>query len=296
MTFVLGLFIHSWKLIKGLRRNSSLVCVSTRSLRISRPHFKFSQLYWVILFPLISFAEEVSPPSSAKPKVSYTYDTLDEDPLEKINRPIFEFNRVVDGILFDPVAVMYKGALPIVVQERISNFLNNMAEPLTFTNDCLQAKGNRALESFCRFFLNTVFGLFGLFDVADKMGLPLHKEDFNTTLKYWGVPQGPYIVLPILGPASPRFIVGLTADYFVDPFNYYFTQNDEAGLAYSRTGVLFIKARAAIVDDIRNFRETSLDFYAAMRSFYKQYMNVDRQGDVITYSSPSLEEFMLGDE
>lgn len=250
-----------------------------------------------VLLPLASYAEEPSADqSTSKPQSIYDYDSLDDDPLEKINRPIFEFNRVVDGVLIDPVANMYKNALPMVVQQRISNFLNNLGEPLTLGNDCLQLKGGQAVESFCRFCLNTIFGLFGLFDVAEKLGLPRHKGDFNTTLKYWGVPQGPYMVLPILGPASPRFIVGLTADYFLDPFNYYFTQNDEVDIAYIRTGVLFIRARADMVNDIRNFRETSLDFYAAMRSFYKQYMNANREGDTITYSSPSLEEFMLNDE
>lgn len=241
-------------------------------------------------------AEKESGSTGDMDKEEIYQSDLDDDPLEFINRPVFEFNRIVDGILIDPLANMYKNVFPLKAQKRVSSFLRNLSEPVTFTNDCLQIKGQAALESFCRFFLNTTFGIFGLFDVAEALGLPKHKETFNTTLQYWGVPQGPYIVLPVLGPTCPRVLIGLTTDYFTDPFYYYIDKNNETGLLYTRIGLEFLVRRADITDDIRNFRETSLDFYAAMRSFYKQYMNANREGEKITYSSPSLEEFMFDDE
>ncbi|MEI8320974.1 MAG: VacJ family lipoprotein [Alphaproteobacteria bacterium] len=249
----------------------------------------------LFLLSFFAWSPCVEAKDSTATQASYDEDDLDSDPLEFMNRPVFEFNRVVDGILIDPFAAMYKSAVPIVAQNRVTNFLDNLVEPITMVNDSLQAKPDKVVESFCRFLLNTVFGVLGLFDVAEKLGLPAHKESFNTTLKYWGVPQGPYIVLPVLGPASPRFILGLGVDYFTDPFNYYMIQNNETGLMYTRTVARFMITRADMVDDIKNFRETSIDFYAAMRSFYKQYMNANREGDTVQYNSPSLKEFMFDD-
>lgn len=221
---------------------------------------------------------------------------LDDDPFEVINRKVFAFNEVVDGILIDPIANMYRMGVPNDVQIIVANVLHNTSEPLIFLNDCLQKKKNKALESFCRFFLNTVFGIFGIFDVAKHLGLEPHKEGFNTTLKHWGVPQGPYIVLPVFGPANPRYITGLVVDYFVDPVNYYARSNDKDSLLYWRTSLQFVTARANITEDIRKFRENSLDFYAAMRSFYKQYMDANRMDGKVHYNSPSLDEFMFDDD
>ncbi|MFN7662491.1 MAG: VacJ family lipoprotein [Alphaproteobacteria bacterium] len=221
---------------------------------------------------------------------------LDDDPFEVINRKIFAFNEVVDGVLIDPVANMYRLAVPLDVQMMISNVLHNTSEPLIFINDCLQKKKNKALESFSRFFINTVFGIFGLFDVARHLGLEAHKEGFNTTLKHWGVPQGPYLVLPIFGPANPRYIGGLLGDYIMDPINYHARQQDKESWLYWRTSLQFLTARANITEDIKSFRENSLDFYAAMRSFYKQYMDANRMDGKVHYSRPSVDEFMFDDD
>lgn len=221
---------------------------------------------------------------------------LDEDPFEPVNRKIFAFNEVVDGVLIDPIANMYRMGVPIDVQIMVTNVLHNTGEPLIFLNDCLQAKKNKALESFCRFFINTVFGVFGLFDVAKHLGLEPHQEDFNTTLKYWGVPQGPYIILPVLGPANPRYITGFVVDLFTDPVNMYAHHQDKESWLYWRTGLQFVTARANITEDIKNFRENSLDFYAAMRSFYKQYMDASCIDGKFEYKSPSLDEFMFDDD
>jgi phospholipid-binding lipoprotein MlaA len=225
------------------------------------------------------------------------YDArLDDDPFEVINRKVFAFNEIVDGVLIDPIANMYRLGVPDDMQMIIANVLHNTSEPLILINDCLQKKKNKALESFCRFFINTVFGVFGMFDVAKHLGLEPHKEGFNTTLKYWGVPQGPYIVLPIFGPANPRYITGLVVDYFGDPVNFYARRHDKDSWLYWRTSLQFVTARASITEDIRNFRENSLDFYAAMRSFYKQYMDASRMDGKVHYESPSLDEFMFDDD
>lgn len=219
------------------------------------------------------------------------FDSTSEDPLEGLNRAIFSFNTVVDGVLLNPIANTYRGAVPLEVQIRISNVLGNLFEPMTCLNDCLQTKGGKALESFSRFLINSVFGLFGLFDVAEKLGLPKHKETFNATLQKWGVPQGPYIVLPVFGPSCPRFMLGLGVDYFADPFNYYFIHNGKERWLDTRVATQFVVTKADLSADIDTFKKSSIDFYASMRSFFKQYMNAQHNGETVVYESPSLDEF-----
>ncbi len=234
---------------------------------------------------------------SAQKVISIEMDDLDSDPLESINRKVFYFNEIVDGVLLDPFANMYRMWMPLSVQKGLSHGLFNLMEPLTIANDCLQAKGSKALESLSRFLINTIFGLGGIFDVADSLGLEKHKETFNTTLKYWGVPPGPYIILPVLGPANPRFLVGLGVDYIIDPVRYYLQRSGENDLIWLRYGLTVLTTRAEITQDLKNFRENSVDSYASVRSFYKQYMNAERGADgEIVSKSPSLDEFMFEDE
>lgn len=222
--------------------------------------------------------------------------TLDDDPFEAINRRVFTFNQYVDALLLDPVANMYRMAVPEDVQISVANILHNASEPVIFINDCLQKKRKKALESFSRFMINSVFGILGIFDVAKRLGLDPHKESFNTTLKHYGVPQGPYIVLPVLGPANPRFVLGTIVDFYIDPVRYYAQKHDRRSWTYWRTGMQFITVRANLTEDMRNFRENSIDFYAAVRSFFKQYMDSSRMDGKVQYESPSLDEFMFDDE
>ena len=224
------------------------------------------------------------------------YEDLDEDPLEPLNRQIFAFNEYINALLLDPVANMYRMGVPEDVQILVANLLHNASEPVIFLNDCLQKRRGKALESFSRFFINTVFGVFGIFDVAKKLGLDPHKETFNTTLKYYGVPQGPYLVLPVFGSANPRFIVGTVVDFLVDPVSYYAIKHDKESWTYWRTGMHYVTVRANLTEDVRNFRENSIDFYAALRSFYKQYMDANRMDGKVQYESPSLDEFMFDDD
>lgn len=221
---------------------------------------------------------------------------LDSDPFEPLNRRVFAFNQYIDALIIDPFANMYRMGVPEDVQISVANVLHNASEPVIFVNDCLQRKRKKALASFSRFCINTVFGVFGIFDVAKKLGLDPHRESFNTTLKYYGVPQGPYLVLPVLGPTNPRYIAGTVFDYFIDPVRYYAQKHDTRSWTYWRTGMHFLTVRANITEDIRNFRENSIDFYAALRSFFKQYMDASRMDGKVQYASPSLDEFMFDEE
>ena len=141
----------------------------------------------------------------------------DDDPLEPMNRAIFEFNEIVDDNVLKPIAKGYKYVTPDPVEVGISNFFSNIGEIGTITNDLLQLKFAQAGRDTMMFFLNSTLGIFGIFDVATPLGLSKNKEDFGQTLGFWGVPDGPYLVLPFLGPSSFRDGPSMIVDYELSP-------------------------------------------------------------------------------
>ena len=191
------------------------------------------------------------------------------DPLEPINRAIFSFNNAADKIILEPVAKGYK-KLPTPLQSGISNFLNNLKMPLVVVNQLLQGQGKNAAESSGRFIVNTTAGLFGLIDVADKIGLEKKQEDFGQTLASWGVGDGFYIVLPIFGPSNIRDTTGMILTYVTDPINAYAVREGEAWILPVRTATNAIDQRSRIIDEVNALRNNSLDYYAAVRSSYYQ--------------------------
>lgn len=187
------------------------------------------------------------------------------DPLEDINRPIFEMNLTLDRYVMRPVTRMYMEA-PQPARNGVSNVLNNLQSPVILVNDLLQGEMSRAGATFGRFFINSVFGLFGVFDLADEMGLPGHKEDFGQTLASYGVGPGPYVVLPFLGPSNVRDVAGRVFDRAIDPRNVVVPAGASGGV----TGVSLINTRSRTIDETETLEETSLDLYAAVRSLYSQ--------------------------
>lgn len=206
----------------------------------------------------------------------------ENDPLEGLNRGIFEFNRVVDGMLIKPAAQIYRGVLPQQAQDSVRNFLRNLRSPVILANDLLQGDGDRAGKTVGRFLVNSTLGVLGLFDVASDLGMPFHDEDFGQTLAVWGVGEGFYLVLPILGPSSPRDLAGLGAEFFLDPVNLYLRKEDLEYLTYVRAGVRGVDARARAIDVLDELERTSLDYYAAIRSLYRQ----QRANDINNSRSP----------
>lgn len=194
----------------------------------------------------------------------------DNDPLEGLNRGIFEFNRVVDGVLIKPIAQIYRGVLPQQAQDSVRSFLRNLRSPVILANDVLQGDMDRAGSTVGRFLVNTTLGIGGLFDVASELGMPFHDEDFGQTLAVWGVGEGPYLVLPILGPSNPRDVVGLASEFYLDPVNIYLRNEDLEYLTYVRTGLRGVDARARSIEVLDELERTSLDYYAAIRSLYRQ--------------------------
>ncbi len=135
------------------------------------------------------------------------------DPFERTNRAVYKFNAQFDRYVYLPVVRAYASVTPRFVRTRVGNFFQNLGEVTTFTNSVLQWKVEKAAPTVFRFMLNSTVGLFGLFDPASGLGLKLEKEDFGQTLGHWGVGDGPYIVLPILGPSNLRDTVGTGVDF-----------------------------------------------------------------------------------
>ena len=191
------------------------------------------------------------------------------DPLEPVNRAIFSFNNFADKIILEPAAKGYK-KLPSPIQSGIGNFLNNLKLPLVVVNQLLQGQGKNAAESSGRFIVNSTAGLFGLIDVAEKIGLEQKQEDFGQTLATWGVGDGFYIVLPIFGHSNVRDTAGMILTYTTDPINAYAVREGEAWLLPLRTATNAIDQRSKIIDEVNALRNNSIDYYAAVRSSYYQ--------------------------
>ncbi|MBV9990366.1 MAG: VacJ family lipoprotein [Alphaproteobacteria bacterium] len=210
------------------------------------------------------------------------------DPYEPTNRKIFEFNQGLDKHVAAPVAKFYNHAVPEPVRDGIHNVLDNLGKPVTFANDILQGSPDRGLQTFGRFTVNSTLGLGGLVDVATKMGIPDHDEDFGQTLGVWGSGEGPYLVMPFLGPAPPRDLAGKVADNFLDPFTYmrfdgYWT------FTYVRAGMGVLDLRARHVEDLEAIERSSVDYYATQRSLYRQFRNSEiRNGTPDSTDLPDL--------
>lgn len=200
------------------------------------------------------------------------------DPLEPLNRAILEFNLVLDKAVLKPVAYAYRYCVPAPLRDNVHNFLSNMGSPVTFANDLMQGELDRAGTVMVRFAMNSSMGVFGINDVAAEFGLPEHEEDFGQTLAIWGVGAGPYLMLPIIGPANLRDGVGTAVDSVIDPF----PRLTSEGLRLGATAGRAVDSRARNYDQFNELEERSLDFYAAVRSLYRQ-----RRADVIRNGAPS---------
>ena len=197
-------------------------------------------------------------------------DLVDEDPLEGLNRHIFAANLAVDTFLLRPAAVAYREIVPAPVKFVVRNFVNNLRLPWTFVNDLAQGEGNRAGVALARFVVNSTIGIGGLFDPATEMGLPHHKEDFGQTLAVWGMEDGPYLVLPLLGPSNFRDAIGTGVGMVADPVKIAANAADLEDEYLATQLVDAVDARYRALGTIDSLRERSLDFYATVRSLYRQ--------------------------
>lgn len=194
------------------------------------------------------------------------------DPFEQTNRQVFAFNQKVDHYLVEPTARAYVEVVPEPAREGMHNFLTNLDLPVTFANDVLQGEPDRAGDTLGRFTINSTFGLAGILDLATPMGIPYHSEDFGQTLGVYGVGEGPYLVLPFLGPDPPRDLVGQVADVFLDPFTYV-KLREHTWWSAGRGYFSLLDLRSRNLDTLADIERTSVDYYASMRSLYRQLRN-----------------------
>jgi len=197
-------------------------------------------------------------------------DDLDTDPLEGFNRLIFGFNEMIDVLFLRPAAEFYTKVLPPPIQRGVRNFLRNLRSPVILANDLLQGEMDRAGVTVTRFLINSTLGIGGLSDQAGKMGYYYHNEDFGQTFAVWGTGQGPYLVLPVLGPSNPRDLVGAVVEYLVDPVNIWANNTDREWIPVSRSVASGVERRAAVLELLDEAKKSSLDYYATMRSLYQQ--------------------------
>lgn len=192
--------------------------------------------------------------------------TEEQDPFEGFNRAMYSFNDTVDKAILKPIAQGYDAALPAPASKGVSNFFSNIDDVVVIFNDLLQFKFSQAAHDTGRIFFNTTVGLLGFLDVATAMDLPKHNEDFGQTLGYWGVGDGPYLVLPFFGPSSVRDTVGLIGDIYVDPVYDITPERDRNLTAFVRT----IDKRAGLLSASKVLKEAALDPYLFVRDAYLQ--------------------------
>jgi len=193
------------------------------------------------------------------------------DPLESLNRVIFDFNEVIQDAFLRPLTRFYNETVPATARQGVSNFINNLNTPVTLANDILQGEGQRALQTFGRALVNSTYGIFGLSDLAGELGVERHKEDFGQTLAVYGMEEGFYLVLPILGPSNPRDAIGkLVVDPYFDPLGLYLDNTDREDIGFGVSAFKGVEEYARIVEELDQVKKTSVDYYAAIRSLYRQ--------------------------
>ncbi len=229
------------------------------SLRITR---RYIQLLSIALMLLVSGCASTGVPRSSEIQEAPQVDTVDK--FERFNRASFRFTQRVDRWLLKPVAKGYDAALPGFVKSGVGNFFGNLGEVRNVLNDSLQGKWKQAGNDSGRFLINSTVGLLGVFDVAQHVGLEKSDgEDFGQTLATWGVPQGPYLFIPILGPSSVRGATTLPVEWYTTPHSHIQSKN----VRYGASGLDVVHARAGF---LQTEELASGDLYLFVRDAYLQ--------------------------
>jgi phospholipid-binding lipoprotein MlaA len=188
------------------------------------------------------------------------------DPLEGVNRAVYVFNDQVDQIVLAPAARLYKNITPAGLRDAVRNVYNNFDDLFIGANNLLQGKLEEAVIDWGRFAFNTVFGVLGVWDIASDMGLEKHNEDFGQTLAWWGLGDGPYLVLPLLGPSTLRDTAALPVDWAGDPVAAHRPVDERNALLVLRT----VSRRADLLEAGRTLEDAALDKYVFLRESHLQ--------------------------
>lgn len=205
------------------------------------------------------------------------------DPLESMNRGIYSFNEGLDEAVFKPVATAYQAVTPRVARAGVTNFFDNLGDAWSFVNNLLQGQGEGAYNSMVRFSVNSVLGIGGLFDIASEAGIERKKQDFGQTLGRWGVPTGPYLVLPFWGPSTVRDTGGMVVDAFGYPANTI----DDVRWRNSLYALRVVNRRADLLKAGDVLDSVALDKYSLVRDVYLR----SRIGGAASGSEGRLENY-----
>ena len=202
-------------------------------------------------------------------------DSEVSDPIEPVNRGVFWVNNKLDENILEPVAHGYADHVPSPIKKGIGNFFLNLRYPVYLVSDLVQFKFTQAAEHTGRFLLNTTAGLVGFIDVAKDCGLPDHEEDFGIALAYYGVPAGPYLMLPFIGPSNLRDTTGLIIDSFLNPIYWVGRSNLSSdakfAIAAGATAIKYVDIRAGLIDAIDTAKQSSVDYYLFVQGAYYQH-------------------------
>lgn len=216
--------------------------------------------------PTLASAQEAAPAPEPAPAVN----AAEGDPWYGFNRSMFSVHQAVDGAVLEPAARGYRAITPRPVRSGVLNFLRNLRSPVIFANDVLQGEVGRAGNTAGRFAINTTIGIAGIFDPATSMGLERHDEDFGQTLAVWGVPSGPYVFVPVLGPTTVRDGAGRFVDIALDPLTWA-DFDDVDTVRTSRTIISGIAQREVLIEQIDSFEAQAGDDENAEERLYVTY-------------------------
>lgn len=200
---------------------------------------------------------------------------IESDPLEPMNRGVFWFNNQVDRFLLEPAAHGWQRVTPQVLRDSLEKFFENLRFPVRFVSNVIELNGGGAAEESGRFVVNSTVGVLGFFDPASGFGLEMTQTDIGVAFGRWGIPPGPYLVLPLFGPSNPRDTVGLAGDSVLSSGPSLVSRTAGAVLR----GVDLLNTRAELIDEIDEAREASLDYYVFMRNAYVQHRSARVRGE-----------------
>lgn len=220
------------------------------------------------------------------------------DPLEDWNRGVYAFNEGVDKAVLGPVADGYRAVTNEPVREGVSNFLTNLNQPVVFANTVLQGKPIAAVDTAARFVLNSTAGVGGVFDLASEIDIPEHREDFGQTLGVWGVPNGPFLMLPLMGPSNLRDTVGFGGDIAMNPINYARFEGDTE-FRIGTQAARVISVRESLDEQIDVLRDQPEPYIALRRNYTQQRAAAIRDGreqEDPFKDLPEFDDYDFGDE
>lgn len=224
------------------------------------------QVHCLTLTSALALASCASIP--ADPAARADFERTD-DPAEPTNRAVFRANQAVDRNVLKPVATAYRDYVPGGARRGVHNFVSNLSEPKVLVNDILQGNVSRAWNTTQRFVVNSTLGVGGLFNVADRLGLPHHEADFGQTFGVWGGGTGPAVQVPLLGPSNVRDAVGGVLGFVADPLNY-IPGGAIGTITAAGAGGGVLDGRSEVLDATNSLEKSSLDYYATLRSVSAQ--------------------------